>query len=258
MALTDDLAAYWPLDEASGDAVDAHAANDLTDNNTVGSAAGKVDGARDFEAGNSEYFSRADNADLSTGDIDFTIQAWVQLESKGEDRIVVAKWDTTMDNFEYILFFDADSDRFVFFVNSNGTVGGTFGSVTANNLGAPSTGTWYLIHCWHDSVNNQLGIAANAGSADTAAYSAGVFNGASNFVLGRNDNTGSPVNYWDGLIDEVGLWKRVLSGDERAELYNGGSGLAYPFDGGGGGFVAFPYPRGLYAGMAALDGGVSQ
>ena len=32
-----------------------------------------------------------------------------------------------------------------------------------------------------------------------------------------------------GAMDEVAIWDRVLTSDERAELYNAGSGFFYPF-----------------------------
>jgi len=36
-------------------------------------------------------------------------------------------------------------------------------------------------------------------------------------------------NYMTGSIDEVGIWERALSSTEVTTLYNGGSGLQYPF-----------------------------
>ena len=78
MSLLTNLISYWKLDEASGDALDAHGANPLTQTGSVGTAAGKVGTARDFSALTGAYFSHADNVDLSTGDIDFTIACWVQ------------------------------------------------------------------------------------------------------------------------------------------------------------------------------------
>ena len=36
-------------------------------------------------------------------------------------------------------------------------------------------------------------------------------------------------NYWDGRIDEAGLWKRVLSASEGMCLHNSGAGCQYPF-----------------------------
>ncbi len=101
----------------------------------------------------------------------------------------------------------------------------------ADNFGVPSTATYYLVHGWHDSINDELGISVNAGIANTTAHSAGVFDSTSNFTMGRNDE--SLTLYWDGLIDEAGFWKRVLTSDERTQLYNAGNGLAYPFVTGG-------------------------
>ena len=56
MALIDSLGGYWKMDEASGDALDSHGSNNLTDNDTVAASTdGKINGARDFEKGFSEY-----------------------------------------------------------------------------------------------------------------------------------------------------------------------------------------------------------
>lgn len=223
MALTDSLVAYWKLDEASGPRADSHGSNTLTDNNTVASAAGKVATAGDFEFSNQEYLSRADNADLSTGDIDFTLQAWVRLESETADgySAIMGKWGAAGGR-EYLLYY-LNGVGFSFSVSSNGTNP----TDLTSGFGTQTNGTWYLIHAWHDAANNQLGISVNAGTPTTTSYSAGVFDSGSEFVIGRNTG-GGPGGYFDGLIDEVGFWKRVLTSGERTQLYNGGSGLAYP------------------------------
>lgn len=228
MALIDNLISYWKLDETSGDAVDAHGSNTLTEHGTggVGAATGIINGARDFEETENDYFSHADNSDLSTGDIDFTFQAWIKFESKTNARGILGKW--VSGQYEYIIYYNVGSDRLQWFVSSNGSA---TTSVTANNLGSPSIGTWYLIHAWHDSVNNEIGIAVNAGTADTLSYSSGVNDGTAEFNLGRNQDG---PDFFDGLIDEVGFWKRVLTSGERTSLYNGGAGFGYPFVSGGG------------------------
>lgn len=231
MALTDSLISYWKLDEASGSALDAHGSNTLTENGTGGiaSTTGKISNCRDFEVADSDYFSKADNADLSTGDIDWTIAAWVQIESKGsgDDREITSKGDT--DSFEFAFDFCFADDRFRLRVCS----GASFANLTtvlANNFGSPSTATWYHVVCWHDSVNNVIGISVNAGTANTTAYSAGTFDSTKEFRIGGYNGFGGI--HWDGLIDEVGFWKRVLTSGERTSLYNSGSGLAYPFSSG--------------------------
>lgn len=226
MALIDNLVAYWDMGEASGNAIDVHDDNDLTETNgTIGSAAGKVGNCRDFEAGDTEYFTLADNADLSTGDIDFTWQVWFNAETLANFPVLFNK-GVSSGTREYVLFYNTSTSRLNFIVQ--GTAGAESTAV-ANNAGALSTGTWYCVHCWHDSVNNEIGIAVNAGTPDTDPHTAGVLDGAGAFSIGSSP---SQSLYFDGLIDEVGFWKRVLTSGERTSLYNSGNGLAYPFDGG--------------------------
>lgn len=221
MALTDSLISHWALDEASGNALDSHGSNDLTETGgTIDSATGKVGNCRDFEEADTEWFEHADNASLSTGDIDFTFAAWVFMESEAAlFGTILAKGSLSTNSVEYSLYYRQSVDDFQWKVG-NGTASATVSS-TLN----VTTGTWYFVVAWHDSVNNLLGISVNDGAAVTASYSSGGNDNASAFMIGA-DSTG---RYFDGLIDEVSFWKRVLTSDERTELYNAGAGLAYPW-----------------------------
>lgn len=209
--LLDDLVAYWSLEEASGNAIDAHGSNDLTDTNTVGAGTGKVNGARDFEHGSTEYFEIGDNTDLSMGDIDMTMALWVQFESAATYDIV------GKGGAEYLGWFDA-ANQLRFRINSADRVSKAF---------TPTLATWYFLVFYHDAVNNVVGISVDAGAATTASYSSGIADGSGPFDIGTSaaDTSFS----FDGLIDEVGVWKRLLSPAEKTELYNAGAGLAYPF-----------------------------
>ncbi len=223
MALTDSIVAYWKLDAASGNESDSHGSNTLTVVGTVGSAAGKIGNARTNDGTGGNDLGRADNADLSTGDIDFTLQAWVYLNAKAATQILAGKWAGGEGNFEYLLWYDNTGDRWMFSVTPDGAAASLV-SVTADNFGSPPTATWHLLHAWHDAAGNQLGVTVNAGTANTASHSTGVFDGASDFML-----LSDGVSGLDGRADEAALWKRVLSATERSELYNGGAGLTYPF-----------------------------
>jgi hypothetical protein len=224
MALTDSLVAYYSLDEASGNAIDAHDDNDLTDSNSVGATTGKVNGCRDFEAGSSQGFSIADNADLSFGDIDFTIACWLTLESENPGNVT---WCGKANGALY-LYYHFGNDRLAAQVFSAGGFSGQ-GDVAANNLGAVATATWYYVVFWHDATANTINLQVNNGTADSVSHTTGVFEGDAAFYIGRNE-FGS---YWDGLIDELGVWKRVLTADERTELYNAGNGRDYAYIAGG-------------------------
>ena len=48
------------------------------------------------------------------------------------------------------------------------------------------------------------------------------------FDIGRRPYSGS-FGYFNGRIDSVGFWKRVLTSAERTALYNSGNGLEYSF-----------------------------
>lgn len=181
--------------------------------------------ASQFTRANSEYLSIVDNAAISTGDIDFSFACWVYMDSAPAAQMgIIEKWDTGLTNQrEYAFYWDNTSNRFVFVVSPDGTSSNN-GSVITNNFGAPSTATNYFIVIWHDSVNNQLGIQVNNGTANTSSYSGGVFDSTSGLSIGAQTN---PSTYWDGRISGVGFWKKVLSAAERTQLYNSGVGLAY-------------------------------
>jgi hypothetical protein len=226
VAVITSLESYWELEEASGDALDAHGSNTLTDTNTVASAVGKVGNCRDFESANSEYFTITDNASVSVGNIDFTFCAWVNAETLASYPCILSKVEPSAASVEYNLFYNIDVSRFRFYVSSDGGTGGTLTFVDANNFGAASTGVWYFIVAKHDSVNNQISIKVNEGTADTAAHTTGVFDGGNAFKIGSS-LPGIPLGYWDGLIDQVGFWKKVTTDAEDTWLYNSGNGRSY-------------------------------
>ena len=226
MPLTDSLIAFWKLEEASGTRVDEIGNNDLTDNNTVTQATGKVGNCAQFTAANLEYLSIADNPDLSFADEDFTFALWVYFDSLTNYRILLMKDNASAvadDDLPYRIYTnDGNADKITFNVGNN-TISG---SVADDTLGTPSTATWYFVVAWHDSVANTVNIRVNNGTADSASYSGGSFDDGSPFSLGRQDVGGL---YHDGRLDAVGVWGRVLTSGEQTELWNGGNGRETPF-----------------------------
>lgn len=223
---TANLAAYWNLDEASGSALDAQASNDLAETSgTIDSVAGISGTARDFELADSEYFTLADSPELSTGDIDFTWSVWVKLESNATDMWVIHKGIAPgfAGGSEYLLSIPSSDHQPRFYVGN----GSSFGTAT---WGAPlSNGIWYHIVGWHDSVNDLVGITVNNGAPVTAAYAGGGQDTAAPLLLAAR-NAASPNLNFDGVLDEVGFWKRVLTPADIAVLYNNGNGVAYSVD----------------------------
>ena len=226
-ALTDNLMGYWAMNEASGNALDSHSTNHLTETDgTIASTTGKVGNARDFEAGDTEYFAIADNAALSAGNIDFTLAAWIQFETIVDtaNQGIIGKVDAT-SSLEYEIYFfgtsGASTDRFFFRVCS-GAGFANYTEVMANTA-ALAPATWYFVVAWHDATANTINIQVNNGTVFSAAYTFGSYDSALPFRIGWN----GVDPYFDGLIDESAFWKRTLTTDERTFLYNGGNGRAY-------------------------------
>jgi len=241
VALTDNIVAYWAMDDASGNATDSVGSNTLTENGTGGiaSTTGKISNCRDFEAGDSDYFSIADNADLSTGDIDFSGYCWLNFESqatfgKWTGATIFGKWDSAVtSSWEYVLYYNASNNRMEFYKSSDGSPPNIVG-VTASTYGAVPIGTWIFVACGHNATSNDIWISVNGGTPNTLSTSTGVYNGTCAFRVGWVDS-GTSEKY-DGLIDEVAFFKRDIRSD-LSSFYNGGSGLAYPFSGGGGAVI---------------------
>ncbi len=227
MALSDNLVAYWKLDEASGTRADSFSNNNLSDNNTVGSATGKINLAADFVASSSEYLSIADNVPLSFGDEALTITYWANGDTLSGTQSLLGKWASSgsVATCEYASrFVGAD---FAFRVGDGSTNGTVSSTNYSTQVAAFSTGTWYYIMVWHDPSANEIGIRINADDAhnNVLSWTTGILDGAASFSIGRmGDFDGQ---YWDGLIDEVGIWRRVLTAGENTTLYNGGAGLPY-------------------------------
>jgi hypothetical protein len=217
--LLTDLIASWEMDEASGNAIDSHGSNDLTDNGS-GLTAG---GWRNFE---NSYFSKADNTDLSTGNIDFTFQMWINPDdwsAAGGFSVLAGKGATSVTQQEWVLIKNGAAGPLEMAVYSDGT-DGTIVYVDNTTGGSPSTGNAHMITVWHDSVNNLIGIALDNGAADTVSHSLGVFDGIGDFTIGAAQSGGL---LYDGKGRRGRFWKRVLSSGDRTASWNGGAGLAY-------------------------------
>lgn len=233
MAFLDNLSAFWKLDEVSGDALDSHSGGlTLADNATVASATGRVYAlARDFESGNSEFFSRAATAALTMGlEQDFTLCAMVKLESVGADRVIVSQYDfgNVTNQRGYALYYQHAVTKFTFLVSPIGGAGST-AAIEADVPSPVSAGTWYFIVAWHDATANTINIQVNGGTVYSESYSAGVHPSTAGFRVGCFLNNGAASGFFDGLINAVGVWKRVLTATERAQLRMHRTGGRYPF-----------------------------
>lgn len=229
--LPNGLISYWKLDEASGTATDSVGSNTLTDNNTCTSAAGQVGTARQFVAAQSESLSIADNASFSAISAGMTISMWVYPDTLPNDVSMCTKWAYATDG-EWVLDLNGATwqPRMVV-ATSSGDPGTTSGKGPGSLVALT---TWTHLVWLFDGAGalnaDRLKLYVN-GAAQTLTFSgtipATIRNGTAPLRIGAW--SGSLTRYWNGRIDETGLWSRALTAGEVATLYNAGAGITHPF-----------------------------
>jgi hypothetical protein len=213
-----DLCGYWRLD---GNALDAHGTNHGT---VVGSGwswvAGKLGQCGEVVNNTGAVDVGGDPSIKPTQAI--TVAAWLYFYGPvGANARLLSDWHQDVSKDRWILGYSPDGVTLYGHMNTNilvGTIGGTIPTnqwvhvaLTAYTQGAFNPMTTYV---------NGVQVAAVNGS--------GLYRNAPGTVrIGRQAETGAGMN---GRIDEVGIWRRALSAAEIAQLYNAGSGRAYPFD----------------------------
>ncbi len=228
-SLSTSIKAWWKLDEASGSRIDQVGTNNLTDYNSVTSITGIRNQGALFVLANSQALSVGTADDLLMGQSNLSISAWFYMNSTAGATFDMAIADRGST---YRLDVARSTNIPQFTITSNG--GGTI-ILTAASFGAITTSTWYNIVGWH-SNNSHIGISVNL-SVNTAAFTTGsATNNSTIFSVGciGNDTGGATSKLFDGRIDEVGEWRKVLTSQERSDLYGGGSGNTYSGSGAGG------------------------
>lgn len=217
-ALTDQLVGYWSFDEASGNASDALSANTLTVTAPATRAAGILGNAASITHSGGGFFRKSSPTSFLTGGPgnSFSIQEWIRPASivGGSDIFTISSFDDRWQQYWYVI---GGSPRL--------ETGGL-------NQGNGNWTTSFVANTWYHLVtvvqaNVGVRTYVNGSLVNTTA------NGSTRFTTPTTDITVgaylSTDRYWDGRIDEVGVWNRALTASEIITLYNAGAGLAYPF-----------------------------
>jgi hypothetical protein len=202
--LTTGLLAYWKMDSAD----DYYGSFTLTNTDTTQDTAGKV--------GNCSVFNG------SSSKLDFTDTG---LPSGSNARSVSFWFNPSLlsASKNYSLFrYGTNTNYLRFFVNIN--------TYTANGIAVDiyneekkhtvtlNTGTWY--HCVVTLSGTAYQTFINGSSIGSGNFSNTPNTTLSSATMGFD----AVSNYHNGLMDEVGIWSKVLNSTEIADLYNGGNG----------------------------------
>lgn len=216
LALKNGLVGYWPVD---GDANDTQGSLDGSWYGTANYVTGILGQAANFDG--TKYIKRT-NTGVDFGS-DFTVSVWVKPNE--------------LNAYYYALWSADPYDA----VNTLLLTHGGGGSYTTDNYlywvsaycGDQWVDTGYRFPAadvWYNVVTKRSGsryyFYVNGEATPNSASATGCTTpNSSEFRVG-NEESGYSPRWYNGAIDEIGLWDRALSTDEINDLYNSGSGVS--------------------------------
>lgn len=218
--------AYWKLDEASGSARnDSIGTNHLTEDLApVPSATGKIGDAASFVSGSGNYLADETPVGLTwTYATGITAAGWLNYETFDMNNEGVPFEVSRFSGFLRYLF------RFFHLQFDNGLrfEVNLFGSATAF-IDVPiadiPVGSFFFFRFWVDPADNKLKARINEGTLLISAVTLTPATAGAATAVRMQPEINTNL-----LVDEVGLWMKVLTDAEGASLYNGGAGRTYPF-----------------------------
>lgn len=219
MALTDNIVAYWKLDESSGNASDATGNGyTLTNENTVTYDGGLINNGMDTgSSGSRRVLTTANNLGIDGGPI--TMSVWINRNSLSSTALALMVCaSVTSQVFYHIAYSTSTGVKFGRWQIPSSDIltsgSSQLGSSNWNHLVLTYDGT---------TLGGYINNVAVTGVLTSGNGTAG---GVSDTSLGGDDQIGETFR---GKLDEAGIWSRALSSDEVNTLYNGGTGLQYPF-----------------------------
>ncbi len=211
------LVGYWKLDETTGSA--AADASTNSNNGTLVNmengdwTTGQIGNGLDFDGSNEQItVPGANPIDIRSS---MTLSTWAKFDTlpgNGESRGIFRKTADSGANHLYTLrFTNLGSPTYHLLFTPGG--GGAF---NYSDAFAATTGTWYLLTLTYDAGTDVITYYFNGVpvGTDTDTVVGGYASGTGDLYIGSTGGS----EYFDGQLDEMRIYDRVLSPDEVSEL----------------------------------------
>ncbi len=202
------LVGYYNFDEASpGDLLDQVGSNDGTVTGATYEVEGKINYCYTFD-GNDNIGTVA--SPLSADNLTFTV--WIKPDESDNARTIIGWADAAGPQFR------VEDDENLYLASQLTTLIGESTSPVTNEV-------WNHVAVTYDVDGNYEffinGATAGNGTTDlTLSWSA----------MEIGSRSGGTANFFEGEIDELAIYNRVLSAEEIRSIYRSGNGKTLPFD----------------------------
>jgi len=207
-----DLAGHWKLDEDSGTTASDYSShgNDGTLTNmdpATDWVPGQIDGALEFDGG-TEYVLVPHDPSLSRTN-QLTVAAWIYKGSTvGYDSVLSKGTSGNDQNY----WFGTDDDKIAF-----GFYHGGFEEFKFDpDL---QIATWYHIAATYNIAKERVRVYLDGAEVDNWATNKTLDTNTEDLYIGRSQHG----EYWDGKLDDVRIYNRVLDPAEIQALYDEGN-----------------------------------
>lgn len=181
---------------------------------------GKRNASLDFD-GSDDYVEVADNVNLDFDDnADLTISGWFNRDTFTADHVIVAKRNgITAADTGYIAYIDDATDQLIFEVSD---------AVDEYTLTSTSTFTatgWnHFVIVWDQdsAANSEIYINGRDDDA-TDTGTIGNIGTLANALTLRIGSESDGANYFDGLLDDIRLYRFGLTAQQIRDIYNAGA-----------------------------------
>lgn len=212
------LIAYYPFNNSghdlSGNGYDGtvHNITSVTDRN------GHLNSAYHFD-GVSSYISVPDNQALRLGNSDFTLSAWVNLDTYNSSFVssIMSKRIAGLNN-GWLWAINGNSNPPPLGAVYFGPGGGNADAVGSKAL---VPGQWYMVTCVYTVASQQLSIYVN-GTLDQTIQGILPANGniTATLFIGKDGAAGADGYYFQGSLDDLRIYNKALTSATITQLYN--------------------------------------
>lgn len=222
MALVDNLISWYNMEEASGNILDGVGSNDFVNDGADYGETGIIGDCLGFVTANTDKLN--DNNHPAMADSAGSVSVWIKPTTFGSaNNEILAEGSTTTGGL-YCRWLLASSGT-IYFTAANA------GEYQSDNTNEITNNEWN--HMVVTQTGSALKMYVNGTEIDISYIkgAAGVWYGTvagDTFAVGVLDR-GTPDAWFNGLIDELGIWDRAITSAEVTELWNGGAGISYPF-----------------------------